>query len=72
MSSYLVQVNVTTRVGEASQSVQFAPFDANYAWNNLTYLEINDPTVSYLNSYQGGVLQQVCRAFREEAVAHGF
>lgn len=53
-----VQVNMTTREGEASQSVQFAPFDDNYAWNNETYLEIYDNTVSYLNSYQGGVLQQ--------------
>ncbi|KAG8807456.1 hypothetical protein FRC18_005555, partial [Serendipita sp. 400] len=53
-----VQVNVTTRVGEASQSVQFAPFDDNYAWNNASYLHINDYDVSFLNTYQGGILQQ--------------
>lgn len=53
------QVNMTTLTGEVSQSVQFAPFDANYAWNNNSNtLTIDDYTVSYLNSYQGSILQQ--------------
>lgn len=52
------QVNITTGVGEASQSIQFAPFDAAYSWNNATYLTIYDETVSYLNLYQGSTLQQ--------------
>ncbi|PVF97040.1 concanavalin A-like lectin/glucanase [Serendipita vermifera] len=53
------QINMTTLVGEASQSIQFAPFDANYAWKNQTeFMDIVDPLYSYLNSYQGGVLQQ--------------
>jgi beta-glucanase (GH16 family) len=53
------QVNMTSLTGEASQSIQFAPFDASYSWNNQSqYLSINDPTISYLNTYQGGVLQQ--------------
>lgn len=54
------QVNLTSLRGEASQSIQFAPFDANYAWQNETYMTIYDTTKSYLNSYQGSVLQQVC------------
>lgn len=53
------QVNMTTLTGEASQSIQFAPFDANYVWNNQSqYLSISDPATSSLNTYRGGVLQQ--------------
>src|ERR1700704_1960857 len=47
-------------MGEGSQSIQFAPFDASYEWNNATYMTIDDPTISYLNLYQGSILQQVC------------
>lgn len=53
------QINLTTLVGETSQSVQFAPFDADYAWNNQSsYLEIYDFDISHLNTYQGSILQQ--------------
>lgn len=60
------QVNITTATGEASQSIQFAPFDANYAWNNGSYLEIVDPDISFLNSYQGSILQQVCTLLQSQ------
>lgn len=37
---------------------QWAPFDAFYSWNNATYLTIEDPTISELNTYRGSVYQQ--------------
>jgi len=54
------QVNQTLLYGEVSQSIQFAPFDANYAWFNTSggFLDIKDYEESYLNTYQGSVLQQ--------------
>ncbi|KAK1230580.1 hypothetical protein PQX77_006317 [Marasmius sp. AFHP31] len=49
----------STLVGEVSQSGQWAPFNYQYEWwdgpENFT---INDPTVTQLNSYRGGALQQ--------------
>lgn len=52
------QVSVEDRIGHVSQSAQWAPFDAFYSWNNVTYMEIYDPTVSTLNLYKGAVYQQ--------------
>lgn len=52
------QVSEADRIGHVSQSGQFAPYDAYYAWNNATYAEIYDPTVSHLNLYRGSVYQQ--------------
>ncbi|KAJ7186059.1 beta-glucan synthesis-associated protein [Mycena filopes] len=46
-------------VGQVSQSAQWAPFNAAYAWDNSSAnLYIADPTLSHLNSYAGGVYQQ--------------
>ncbi|PVG03239.1 concanavalin A-like lectin/glucanase [Serendipita vermifera] len=52
------QVSVEERIGHVSQSGQWAPFDAFYSWNNQSYMEIYDHTVSELNTYRGSVLQQ--------------
>ena len=34
------------------------PFNHEYIWQNQTYSIINDPTVTVLNPYRGGVFQQ--------------
>ncbi|KAJ7062523.1 beta-glucan synthesis-associated [Mycena amicta] len=47
------------KIGQVSQSAQFAPFDAGYAWSNSSdSMTIADPTLSHQNSYAGGVYQQ--------------
>lgn len=44
-------------IGSASQSFQVAPFDI--LWRpNTNFIEVYDPSVSAMNSYQGGVYQQ--------------
>ncbi|ESK82846.1 glycoside hydrolase family 16 protein [Moniliophthora roreri MCA 2997] len=46
-------------VGEVSQSGQWAPFNYAYRWLNTSdNLIINDPTITELNPYMGGVYQQ--------------
>ncbi|KAG8827745.1 beta-glucan synthesis-associated protein [Serendipita sp. 401] len=52
------QVGVEDRRGHVSQSGQWAPFDAFYSWNNQSYAEIYDHSVSELNLYRGSVYQQ--------------
>ncbi|KAI4146525.1 MAG: hypothetical protein LQ341_002054 [Variospora aurantia] len=47
----------TNMNGVVSQSCQIAPFDIFYQ-PNTDFMEIYDPTVTELNSYQGGVFQQ--------------
>lgn len=55
----IFEAQVTPDGGEVSQSAQFGPFNAQYAWfNTSANLIINDPTVTKLNSYMGGVYQQ--------------
>ncbi|KAI0270556.1 glycoside hydrolase family 16 protein [Gloeopeniophorella convolvens] len=45
--------------GQVSQSLQLAPFNAEYAWQNTSSnLYIGDPTVTSLNAYVGGAFQQ--------------
>ncbi|KAM0746475.1 beta-glucan synthesis-associated [Meredithblackwellia eburnea MCA 4105] len=45
--------------GSVSQSAQFAPFDANYAYVNTTpATTVYDDTVTSINSYTGGVYQE--------------
>ncbi|KAF8269632.1 glycoside hydrolase family 16 protein [Lactarius quietus] len=45
--------------GQVSQSAQWAPFNAEYAWANTSKnLYIRDPTVTQSNSYIGGAFQQ--------------
>ncbi|KAF7326181.1 GH16 domain-containing protein [Mycena kentingensis (nom. inval.)] len=46
-------------IGQVSQSAQWAPFNAEYTWNNSTdNLFIKSLELSHLNSYKGGVYQQ--------------
>ncbi|KAJ7059441.1 beta-glucan synthesis-associated protein-domain-containing protein [Mycena amicta] len=46
-------------VGQVSQSAQWAPFNANYRWDNSSEnLIIPSLELSHLNSYVGGVYQQ--------------
>ncbi|KAL8866706.1 MAG: hypothetical protein Q9174_006140 [Haloplaca sp. 1 TL-2023] len=45
------------KVGVVSQSCQIAPFDIFYQ-PDTDFMEIYDPEVTQLNSYQGGVFQQ--------------
>ncbi|KAI9463509.1 glycoside hydrolase family 16 protein [Russula earlei] len=45
--------------GQVSQSAQWAPFNAQYAWQNTSdNLYIANPTVTSLNTYIGGAFQQ--------------
>ncbi|KAK1228643.1 hypothetical protein PQX77_008237 [Marasmius sp. AFHP31] len=45
--------------GEVSQSGQWAPFNAQYQWFNTSdNLIINNSSITRLNSYMGGALQQ--------------
>ncbi|KAH9955314.1 glycoside hydrolase family 16 protein [Russula dissimulans] len=51
------------RRGQVSQSAQWAPFDAQYAWQNTSSnLYIADPTVTAFNTYIGGAFQQTTSA----------
>lgn len=52
------QVDQTTFVGGVSQSGQWAPFNLHYQWFNESNLIIPNPSISSLNSYTGGALQQ--------------
>ncbi|KAF7327601.1 GH16 domain-containing protein [Mycena kentingensis (nom. inval.)] len=46
-------------VGQVSQSAQWAPFNAGYAWDNSSdVLYIASLELSHENSYRGGVFQQ--------------
>ncbi|ESK91623.1 glycoside hydrolase family 16 protein [Moniliophthora roreri MCA 2997] len=47
------------RVGEVSQSGQWAPFNYKYEWfDTPENLIINDPDITVLNGYKGGIFQQ--------------
>ncbi|KZT70382.1 glycoside hydrolase family 16 protein [Daedalea quercina L-15889] len=60
------QVGGTPAVGQVSQSAQWAPFDAGYEWYNTSTNEIiYDPSISYQNTYTGGVLQQATSVVTE-------
>ncbi|KAF7291215.1 GH16 domain-containing protein [Mycena indigotica] len=51
----------SARTGDVSQSAQFAPFNALYAWFNTSdNMVITDPRLSHQNDYSGGVYQQPC------------
>ncbi|UZJ53248.1 hypothetical protein CBS101457_002568 [Exobasidium rhododendri] len=47
--------------GQASQSMQIAPFDLGYDWNQ-TVADIYDPTLGQFNSYTGSVYQEAVSA----------
>ncbi|KAI9604348.1 hypothetical protein H4Q26_003962 [Puccinia striiformis f. sp. tritici PST-130] len=44
-------------IGQASQSVQFAPFDAGYGWSE-DGATVYDPKMSTINGYKGGIYQE--------------
>ncbi|KAJ7472266.1 glycoside hydrolase family 16 protein [Mycena galericulata] len=53
------EAQVTGDGGAVSQSGQWAPFNAGYVWFNTSEnLVIEDPSISTLNTYIGGVYQQ--------------
>ncbi|KAI0063315.1 glycoside hydrolase family 16 protein [Artomyces pyxidatus] len=55
----LFEALVTDGQGQVSQSAQWAPFNAQYAWDNSSAnLKIEDPTATTLNSYTGGAFQE--------------
>lgn len=59
----VIQIVTATQRGEVSQSLQLAPFDDYYQFNNASeYVEIYDETVTSYNSYLGGVYQQAASA----------
>ncbi|KAF7288384.1 GH16 domain-containing protein [Mycena chlorophos] len=46
-------------IGRVSQSAQWAPFNADYEWDNATSnYDIPEPSISDLNGYLGGQFQQ--------------
>ena len=57
-------VDSGTLIGEVSQSGQWAPFNPGYTFLNTSssYYTINDPAVTSLNDYTGGVYQQATSA----------
>jgi hypothetical protein len=55
--SFEAQINTTTWQGEASQSFQIAPFDAEYQFNEAG-INIYDSSNSEMNTYKGGAYQQ--------------
>ncbi|KAF7310776.1 GH16 domain-containing protein [Mycena chlorophos] len=55
----VLEAQITNKVGQVSQSGQWAPFNNEYRWFNTTdNLIIPDPEISALNSYLGGAFQQ--------------
>ncbi|KAF8555182.1 glycoside hydrolase family 16 protein [Imleria badia] len=55
----IFEATVDSGVGKVSQSAQWAPFDAAYAWFNTTdNYAIYDPNNTVLNPYVGGAYQQ--------------
>jgi len=54
------EAQISGGIGEVSQSGQWAPFNYHYEWafNVSNNMVIEDPTITELNSYTGGVFQQ--------------
>jgi len=53
------QINIADAIGEVSQSLQTAPFDDNYQYDNTSNnIEQYYPSEMQPNSYLGGVYQQ--------------
>lgn len=53
------QINVADAIGEVSQSLQTAPFDDYYQFNNASrYVTQYDTSTVHWNTYLGGVYQQ--------------
>ncbi|KIJ29685.1 glycoside hydrolase family 16 protein [Sphaerobolus stellatus SS14] len=57
------QIDVVKRIGEASQSYQTAPYNANYQFVNTTpAATIYNDNITAFNSYKGGPFQQAVSA----------
>jgi hypothetical protein len=57
-------INPSDLVGEVSQTLQIAPFDMDYQWDNATgNFKIDTPRSTLLNPYHGGHYQQVRISF---------
>lgn len=57
------QIDLTVMQGQASQSLQTAPFDYGYNYNNVTpATTIYNTTNTMFNTYKGGVLQEALSA----------
>ena len=56
------QIDVSRFVGQASQSLQVAPFNANYQFNNATSASPIEGSTTVFNSYKGGHFQQALSA----------
>lgn len=60
------QINVANFTGEVSQSAQVAPYNYQYEIDNSSdATTIYDGSITRLNSYKGGVLQQAVSALTE-------
>lgn len=48
-----------TGVGSASQSMQIAPFDDHYNWDNSSAsVSVTNPTITLVNQFKGGINQE--------------
>ncbi|CAO1617860.1 unnamed protein product [Sympodiomycopsis kandeliae] len=55
----ILEAQTANGVGQASQSVQTAPFDVDYAWQNgADYATIYDADATHFNPYTGGIYQE--------------
>lgn len=55
----VLEAQTAQGVGQASQSLQTAPYDESYQWNNGSdYVTLYNPDISKFNSYIGGVYQE--------------
>ncbi|KAJ3568743.1 hypothetical protein NP233_g5518 [Leucocoprinus birnbaumii] len=60
------QVDVSRLVGQVSQSLQCAPYDYRYIFNNASgATTIYDPSITTYNTYTGGPLQQAVSALTD-------
>lgn len=55
----VLEAQISKGVGQASQSLQTAPYDVAYAWKNTSqFATLYDEDISHFNSYTGGVYQE--------------
>lgn len=63
------QIDPITRRGHVSQSLQVAPFNAGYLFDNTTSIIYNADLTTY-NTYLGGVFQQAISAITDLGTTH--
>lgn len=57
------QIDVSTFTGEVSQSLQIAPYNMKYEFDNASDVtQVFDDSITTINSYKGGVYQQAVSA----------